>query len=151
MKPFNFSLKTVLEVRSKEEQVASDEYARARSEAEALQLHWRALDEAVDANLAACRSAFDGQAQSGDLAQLQGSLRSLRAQLAELEPELLRLQGVMDEKWQLLLEARQRREALEKMRDKKEALHQRAASRKEQNAIDEMVLLREASGVATKI
>ena len=151
MKPFNFSLKTVLEVRSNEEQAASDVYARARGEVEVLQLHWRALDEAVDANLIACRSAFDGQAQSGDLAQLQGSLRSLRAQLAELEPELLRLQGVMDEKWQLLLEARQRREALEKMRDKKQTLHQREARRTEQNAIDEMVLLREASGMATKI
>jgi len=58
---------------------------------------------------------------------------------------------VMDEKWQLLLEARQRREALEKMRDKKQALHQREARRTEQNAIDEMVLLREASGMATKI
>ena len=151
MKPFNFSLKTVLEVRFNEEQSASDVYARARGEVEALQLHWRALGGAVDANLTACRSAFDGQAQSGDLAQLQGSLRSLRAQLAELEPELLRLQGVMDEKWQLLLEARQRREALEKMRDKKQTLHQREARRTEQNAIDEMVLLREASGMATKI
>jgi flagellar export protein FliJ len=81
---------------------------------------------------------------------LQGSLRSLRAQLAELEPELLRLQGVMDEKWQLLLEARQRREALEKIRDKKQTLHQYEARRTEQNAIDEMVLLREANGLATK-
>ena len=151
MKPFKFSLKTVLEVRFNEEQAASDVYAHARGEVEALQLHWRALGEAVDANLTACRSAFDGQAHSGDLAQLQGSLRSLRAQLAELEPELLRLQGVMDEKWQLLLAARQRREALEKMRDKKQTLHQREAHRTEQNAIDEMVLLREASGMATKI
>ena len=61
------------------------------------------------------------------------------------------MQGVMDEKWQLLIEARQRREALEKMRDKKQTLHQREARRTEQNAIDEMVLLREASGMATKI
>ena len=37
------------------------------------------------------------------------------------------------------------------MRDKKQALHQREARRTEQNAIDEMVLLREASGMATKI
>jgi flagellar export protein FliJ len=50
----------------------------------------------------------------------------------------------------LLLEARQRREALEKMRDKKQTLHQYEARRTEQNAIDEMVLLREASGLATK-
>jgi len=151
MKPFQFSLKTVLEVRSNEEQQASDAYAQARGALETVQLHWRALNEAVDAHLLACRGAFDGQAQSGDLAHLQGSLRSLRAQLAELEPELLRLQGVMDEKWQLLLQARQRREALEKMRDKKQSQHQSEARRTEQNAIDEMVLLREVGDVTMKI
>ncbi|MEC8929748.1 MAG: flagellar export protein FliJ [Verrucomicrobiota bacterium] len=151
MKPFNFSLKTVLEVRSNEEQQASDAYAKARGELETVQLHWRALDEAMDAHLSACRGAFDGQAQSGDLAQLQGALRSLRLQLAELEPELLRLQGVMDEKWQRLLEARQQREAIDKLREKKQALHQREQRRTEQDAVDEMVLLREAAGVATKI
>ena len=86
----------------------------------------------------------------GTLAHLQTALRELRGQLSQLEPVVAERQTETDAKWQELLTARRRREALEKMRDQQQAAHDRELARTEQQAIDEMVLLREAGGFARK-
>jgi flagellar biosynthesis chaperone FliJ len=57
----------------------------------------------------------------------------------------------VDTKWKELLAARQRREALEKMRDKQLREFERGRTQLEQKSIDEMVLLREAGGFAKKL
>ena len=71
--------------------------------------------------------------------------------MGELEPIVAERQELVDTKWKELLAARQRREALEKMRDKQLAEFEQGAARAEQKNIDEMVLLREAGGFAQKI
>lgn len=151
MKPFRFNLTTVLDVRSNEEQAAREVYSGAQEALEAVLIQRRALEEAIESNLAACQRAFDGQVASGTIAHLQTALRELRTQVEQMEPAVQQLQAEADAKWQLLLQATQRREALEKLKDKQQAAHLREEARSEQRAIDEMVLLREAAGLAQKL
>ena len=151
MKPFRFNLTTVLDVRSNEEQAAREVYTGAQEALEAVLIQRRALEEAIESNLATCQRAFDGQVASGTIAHLQTALRELRTQVEQMEPEVQQLQAEADAKWQLLLQATQRREVLEKLKDKQQAAHLREEARSEQRAIDEMVLLREAAGLAQKL
>ncbi len=151
MKPFEFKLKTVLEVRVNEETRSGKLYSEAKTFLEEALTQQCAVEEAIESNLIACQQAFDGQAATGTLAHLQTALRELRGQLGELEPIVAERQELVDTKWKELLAARQRREALEKMRDKQLAEFEQGAARAEQKNIDEMVLLREAGGFAQKI
>lgn len=151
MKPFQFSLNTVLDVRSNEEQVARVAQTAAQEALEAILMQRRSVEEAVESNLSACHQAFEGQVKSGTIAHLQSALRELRSQLEMLEPEVQRLQEEADAKWQILLQARQRREALDKLKEKRHAVHLKEGARTEQKAIDEMVLLRVAAGLSQKL
>ena len=150
MKPFRFKLKTVLEVRVNEEAQAGEVYAQAQALLEEALSFQRAVEEAIEGNLTACQQAFDGQAATGTLAHLQTALRELRGQLSQLESVVAERQAEANAKMQELLTARRRREALEKIRDEQQALHDRELARTGQQAIDEMVLLREAGGFAQK-
>ena len=150
MKPFRFKLKTVLEVRANEETQAGEAYAQSQAQLEEALSHQQAVEEAIEVNLTACQQAFAGQTATGTLAHLQTALRELRGQLSHLEPVVAERQAEANAKMQELLTARRRREALEKIRDEQQALHDRELARTEQQAIDEMVLLREAGGFAQK-
>ena len=151
MKPFEFKLKTVLEVRVSEEARASEIHSEAKTFLEEAQKQKRAMEEAIESNLTACKQAFDGQVALGTLAHLQTALRELRGQLGELVPVVTERQAHVDVKWEELLVARQRREALEKMRDKQQSEFERGVAQAEQKSIDEMVLMREAGGVTNKL
>jgi len=151
MKPFNFSLGTVLQVRETEEQQARENHATAQEALDALLMQQRLVEEAIESNLAACRQAFDGQVRSGTIAHLQAALRELRVQLEAFQPEVQRLSAEAQARWQELLQARQRRESLEKLKEKQHTAHRQHEARTEQQAIDELVLLREAAGLNHKL
>ena len=151
MKPFNFSLSTVLQVRETEEQQARENHATAQEALDALLMQQRLVEEAIESNLAACRQAFDGQVRSGTIAHLQAALRELRVQLEAFQPEVQRLSTDAQARFQELLQARQRRESLEKLKDKQHTAHRQHEARTEQQAIDELVLLREAAGLNHKL
>jgi len=151
MKPFNFSLSTVLQVRETEEQQARENHATAQEALDALLMQQRLVEEAIESNLAACRQAFDGQVRSGTIAHLQAALRELRVQLEAFQPEVQRLSTEAQARFQELLQARQRRESLEKLKDKQHTAHRQHEVRTEQQAIDELVLLREAAGLNHKL
>ena len=151
MKPFNFSLSTVLQVRETEEQQARENHATAQEALDALLMQQRLVEEAIESNLAACRQAFDGQVRSGTIAHLQAALRELRVQLEAFQPEVQRLSTEAHARFQELLQARQRRESLEKLKDKQHTAHRKHEARTEQQAIDELVLLRETAGLNHKL
>ena len=151
MKPFNFSLSTVLQVRETEEQQARENHATAQEALDALLIQQRRVEEAIESNLAACRQSFEGQVRSGTIAHLQAALRELRVQLEAFQPEVQRLSAEAQARWQELLQARQQRESLEKLKDKQHTAHRQHEARTEQKAIDELVLLREAAGLNHKL
>ena len=111
----------------------------------------RLVEEAIESNLAACRQAFDGQVRSGTIAHLQAALRELRVRLEAFQPEVQRLSTEAQARFQELLQARQRRESLEKLKDKQHTAHRQHEARNEQQAIDELVLLRETAGLNHKL
>ena len=140
----------MLGVRANEKTQAGQVYAQASAHLEEALSHQQAVEEAIEGNLTACQQAFAGQATIGTLAHLQTALRELRGQLSQLEPVVAERQAEANAKRQELFTARRRREALEKIRDEQQSAHDRELARTEQQAIDEMVLLREAGGFATK-
>ena len=151
MKPFEFKLKTVLDVRVNEEIRAGEVHSETKAFLEEALIQQLAVEEAIESNLSACQQAFDGHAASGTLAHLQYALRELRGQLTELEPVVAERQEQVDAKWKELLAVRRHREALEKMRNKQQAEFEQEVERSEQKAVDEMVLLREVGGFAQKL
>ncbi len=151
MKSFDFKLKTVLEVRVNEEIRAGEVHSEAKSFLEEALSQYQAVEEAIESNLTACKQAFEGQVASGTLSHLQTALRELRRQLEDLEPVVVERQSLVDTSCKELLQARQRREALEKMRDRQQDEFEQDLVRSEQQAIDEMVLLREAGGFGQRL
>lgn len=151
MKSFDFKLKTVLEVRVNEEVRAGEVHSKAKSFLEEALSQYQAVEEAIESNLTACKQAFEGQVASGTLSHLQTALRELRQQLEDLEPMVVERQSLVDTSCKELLQARQRREALEKMRDRQQDEFEQDLVRSEQQAMDEMVLLREAGGYRQRL
>ena len=151
MKSFDFKLKTVLEVRVNEEVRAGEVHSEAKSFLEEALSQYQAVEEAIESNLTACKQAFEGQVASATLSHLQIALRELRRQLEDLEPVVAERQSLVDTRCKELLQARQRREALEKMRDRQQDEFEQDLVRSEQQAIDEMVLLREAGGFGQRL
>ena len=151
MKSFDFKLKTVLEVRVNEEVRASEVHSEAKSFLEEALSQYQAVEVAIESNLTACKQAFEGQVASGTLSHLQTALRELRRQLEDLEPVVAERQSLVDTSCKELLQARQRREALEKMRDRQQDEFEQDLVRSEQQAIDEMVLLRGAGGFGQRL
>ena len=151
MKSFDFKLKTVLEVRVNEEVRASEVHSEAKSFLEEALSQYQAVEVAIESNLTACKQAFEGQVASGTLSHLQTALRELRRQLEDLEPVVAERQSLVDTRCKELLQARQRREALEKMRDRQQDEFEQDLVRSEQQTIDEMVLLREAGGFGQRL
>ena len=151
MKSFDFKLKTVLEVRVNEEARASEVHSEAKNFLEEVLRQYRAVEEALESNLTACKQAFEGQVASETLSHLQTALRELRRQLGDLEPVVAERKALVDTRCKELLQARQRREALEKMRDRQQGEFEQDLVRSEQQTIDEMVLLREAGGFGQRL
>ena len=146
MKPFRFPLQQVLDIRSGEEGRAQELYAVALQMMEQFNERRRQVESSLEANLEECRRECSGPTKSGRVAQLRTMLEALREKLKAMEPEAAELKAVLDEKWQELVKARQKREALDKLQDRKKEAHDREAAREEQLGLDEMISLRESRG-----
>lgn len=151
MKKFSFSLETVQNIRATQEDRAREDYAQAVRLMEELQERRRQIQEAISENLERGRKAFGERPNSGFLANLQQTLRDLRQSVEMLEPESQKLQTVVDEKWELLMKARQKREVMDKLEEKQRAAHKQGEAREEQLAMDELSTLREATGLTPEI
>ena len=151
MKKFRFSLETVQNIRATQENRAREEYAQAVRLMEELQERRRQIQEAIGENLERGRKAFGERPHSGFLASLQQTLRDLRISMEVLEPESQKLQASVDEKWELLMKARQKREVMDKLEEKQRSAYEQAEAREEQLAVDELSTQREAAGWAPKI
>tara|TARA_B100000686_G_C16666677_1_gene903997 strand:- start:744 stop:1199 length:456 start_codon:yes stop_codon:yes gene_type:complete len=151
MKKFRFSLETVQNIRATQENRAREEYAQAVRLMEELQERRRQIQEAIGENLERGRKAFGERPHSGFLASLQQTLRDLRISMEVLEPESQKLQASVDEKWELLMKARQKREVMDKLEEKQRSAYEQEEAREEQLAVDELSTQREAAGLAPKI
>ena len=149
MPPYRFPLQTVLDIRSNEEGQAREAYGKAARLMEEFNQRRLEVEASIEANLDECRRETSQPTSSGRVAQLRQMLEALRDKLKAMQPEAEVLQAALDERWAILVKARQKREALDKLQDRKREEHERESVRAEQKGLDEMITLREASRGST--
>tara|TARA_Y100000588_G_scaffold215944_1_gene229840 strand:+ start:92 stop:550 length:459 start_codon:yes stop_codon:yes gene_type:complete len=149
MTPYRFPLQTVLDIRSNEEGQAREAYGKAARLMEEFNQRRLEVEASIEANLDECRRETSQPTSSGRVAQLRQMLEALRDKLKAMQPEAEVLQAALDERWAILVKARQKREALDKLQDRKREEHERESVRAEQKGLDEMITLREASRGST--
>lgn len=150
MKPFEFSLQALATVRGNEETRAREAYAHAVRLHRQIAAKQQEIESGIHENLVECGQAFGQGVHAEKVAQIQATLRVLRARLKEFSAEAAQLQAAVDEKWRQLVLARQRREVVGKLHDRQLAAHQAEEARAEQTGLDEMATLRGAGALAYK-
>ena len=145
MKRFEFNLQSVRDLRDSEESRARAEYAQAMRLMEAFNIRRREIEQAIEDNLKECREECGRPTRSDLLTSLRDMLVALKDRIKALEPEEAELKKLVAGKWQNLVTARQKREALDKLRDKQKRAHDHQSARHEQKDIDEMATQRASS------
>jgi flagellar export protein FliJ len=145
MKRFEFNLQSVRDLRDSEESRARAEYAQAMRLMEAFNIRRREIEQAIEDNLKECREECGRPTRSDLLTSLRDMLVALKDRIKALEPEEAELKKLVASKWENLVAARQKREALDKLRDKQKRAHDQHSERREQKDIDEMATQRASS------
>ena len=145
MKRFEFNLQSVRDLRDSEESRARAEYAQAMRLMEAFNIRRREIEQAIEDNLKECREECGRPTRSDLLTSLRDMLVALKDRIKALEPEEAELKKLVASKWKNLVTARQKREALDKLRDKQKQAYDHQSERHEQKVIDEMATQRAAS------
>ncbi len=141
-KPFRFGLERVRELRVHDEDRAKEAFAASLNQ----RLRGAAMLAAADARLrdalvAAAPQPDTGLALSGpELLAHQGWLERLERSKAEAAVALHRLDADLMAQRSLLTDASRRREALERLKERRGEEHRRDASRREAAALDEMAM-----------
>jgi flagellar protein FliJ len=150
MKKFRFPLQTVLTFRTNQEDRAREAYSLSQAELRKIMQNWQELEQEIELLFQRRRQVWSGGATSDQIQQMQQTLRALQEKLRHCQSELAKQQSVVDEKWKILLETRQKRESMEKLQEKQRAGHQLEAARMEQHLADEIALLKPVHGSTAK-
>ena len=145
MKRFEFNLQSVRDLRDSEESHSRTEYAQAMRLMEAFNMRRREIEQAIEDNLKESRQECGRPTRSDLLTSLRDMLVALKDRIKALEPEEVELKKLVASKWEKLVAARQKREALDKLRDKQKQAHDHQSERHEQKVIDEMATQRASS------
>ncbi len=148
MKRFEFNLQSVRDLRDSEESRARAEYAQAMRLMEAFNIRRREIEQAIEDNLKESRQECGRLTRSDLLTSLRDMLAALKDRIKALEPEEAELKKLVANKWENLVAARQKRETLDKLRDKQKRAHDQHSERCEQKDIDEMATQRASSRTA---
>ena len=145
MKRFEFNLQSVRDLRDSEESHSRAEYAQAMRLMEAFNMRRREIEQAIEDNLKESRQECGRPTRSDLLTSLRDMLVALKDRIKALEPEEAELKKLVASKWEKLVAARQKREALDKLRDKQKQAYDDKSERHEQKVIDEMATQRASS------
>jgi len=145
MKRFEFNLQSVRDLRDSEESHSRAEYAQAMRLMEAFNMRRREIEQAIEDNLKESRQECGRPTRSDLLTSLRDMLVALKDRIKALEPEEAELKKLVGSKWEKLVAARQKREALDKLRDKQKQAYDHQSERHEQKVIDEMATQRASS------
>ena len=140
--PFRFSLQSILHYRQGIEhqqelrlRAANQQVARVRHLIEQLDLRRQELHAArgtrLSAGIMSAELRFELQCESG-----------LMRHCGELEQQLIRLQRLRDQQFEIFRLARQSRETLDGVRDQQLQSYRKNAIRREQRELDDLFLLR---------
>ena len=145
MKRFEFNLQAVRDLRDSEESHSRAEYAQAMRLMEAFNMRRREIEQAIEDNLKESRRECGRPTRSDLLTSLRDMLVALKDRIKALEPEEAELKKLVASKLENLVAARQKREMLDKLRDKQRRAYDQHSERREQKDIDEMATQRASS------
>ena len=138
MKAFQFRLQAVLTLREQAEQAAQQCCARTCAAVSAALANVRVAEEAIAASEEARRTQLAAGARADQVEQLRTFAVLLGERRAGRVLELAEERRRADKAWRLLVVATQRREALERLRDRQQLIHACQAARLEQKVLDEL-------------
>ena len=148
MRPFKFTLESVLTLRSREEETARQSYA------EALAFQSRtneALDQAMN-DLDALQSELSEKRQAtskrDDQIMFIQAIRQQRSFCDAMTQRLARAVQLVEVRMKLWLDARRKTQVLQKLKDKRSQIHDAEMRRLEEREIEDMI---SARWVATRV
>jgi flagellar protein FliJ len=138
---FRFPLERLRALRERGEDLAKQELAGALSQRESCADRLRAMGEQVSGAFAAQRAAATtGPASAHDLAAHQAYLERMEQVREAGQLDLDRHEAEVDARRDALREAARQRQALERLKDRRRADHERAVARAEGAVLDEIAL-----------
>ncbi len=137
-------------IRLNQEKKALEAFAEAQRALETAEARLRAVRHEIDELHGSRRDALRIRVTSENLHQMQHGLRALKEQLVQAQGNVQKEQGVVNERSQVLLDARKKREVVEKLYDKKRASHSAEVARAEQRILDDFATLKSVGGFAMK-
>lgn len=141
MTPFRFPLERLRALRERGEDLAKQDLAAALSRHASCAERVRAMGEQVSGAFAAQRAAAAGGATSPhDLAAHQAYLERMEQARDASRLDLDRHDAEVGARRDALREAARQRQALERLKDRRRADHERAAARAEGAVLDEIAL-----------
>jgi flagellar export protein FliJ len=150
MKPFRFTLKAVQTVRANTERKALEAFALAQAEVERIAARKRTIDGEIDVLLAARVDVLKRPASADDIQRMQQGVRALRFQQQQCAAEMQNAKTIVDLKSRALLDARQKREVVDKIHDKQRAKHHAHMAQIEQKTLDDFAVMQAAGRAALK-
>ena len=141
MTPFRFPLERLRALRERGEDLAKQELAGAMRRQTACADRLRAMGEEVAGAFAAQRAAaVDGGASAHELAAHQAYLERMEQVREAGRVDLDRHEAEVDVRRDALHEAARERQALERLKERRRADHERAVARAEGLVLDEIAL-----------
>ncbi len=150
MNSFRFPLRAVLTVRLNQETIALAAFVSAQAGFEKIAARFRELQQEIEDAFAFRRNAFKSTASSEEVQQMQKGIRALHEAFRRCQAELHEAQASLEEKSRALLDAKQKREVVEKVQQKQLARHQLRAARVEQKTLDDLATLKSLGNLALK-
>jgi len=148
MKPFAFNLEAVLTVRTREEQSATESWARAvREQTHAQQVLAEAMRELEDAHQALFQKR-SARFHPGDQALYLNAIGNQKNACEQLAKVLSEAVAFAHAKHATLLKARMKREVLSRLKQKKMNEYLRIIQAKEEAAVDDLIIVRHGRGRA---
>lgn len=142
MKRFHFTLQAVLTVRERQEQVAGERYAQALCARVAARERLTVAERECAAAADRQREQAQAGATAGELFRAVAYARAADELRQRRAGELAAAERVTTQRLEEWLAARQKREAVERLRGRQLAQHARAVAASEQKMLDELATQR---------
>jgi flagellar export protein FliJ len=150
MKRFKFPLQAVLTVRSNEERKALEAFSKAQAEVERIVSRKDAAQRQIDELFAKRQEVLTRPATAQDIHRMQNSVKALQLQLQQCNIELEKARIVLAQTSRALLDARQKREVVDKVFEKQLANYKTHAAQLEQKLIDDIATMKGFGGAGLR-
>jgi flagellar export protein FliJ len=138
MRPFRFPLEALRTLRERQERSALESYARCVQASRAATERLQAASDTLDRLASECRAPVAAGLAAAHVRQLRAFCATAAVVRTECQRAVASAQRDVQRAWELLVVARQQREAVERYYQRLQQQHLRHEQRAEQKVLDEM-------------